>query len=126
MTIKQARGLSALLSSNSIPEAAKEAGISEGTLRRWLREDDEFSAAYNEGLRTMLADAVHVGRVRSAEAMGVFDEVMGDTTINAQTRITAARSLLEFTLRLAASTDLQKQMDELERRVENLDGGGEF
>ncbi|MCD8052158.1 MAG: hypothetical protein LUE89_10865 [Clostridiales bacterium] len=123
MNIKQARGLAALLSSNSIAEAAKVSGTSETTLRRWLREDTEFVEAYNTQLRTMLEDASRVGQVRSAEAMGVFSEVMGDGTINAQTRITAARSLLEFALRLVEFTELKSQMEELERRVKNLDGG---
>ncbi len=122
MNMKQARGLAALLSSNSITEAAKVSGTSETTLRRWLREDAEFVEAYNTQLRTMLEDASRVGQVRSAEAMGVFAEVMGDTTINSQTRITAARSLLEFTLKLVEFTELKTQMEELERRIKKMDG----
>ncbi|MCD8354927.1 MAG: hypothetical protein LUC47_11560 [Clostridiales bacterium] len=123
MNMKQAHGLAALLSSNSITEAAKVSGTSETTLRRWLREDAEFIEAYNTQLRTMLEDASRVGQVRSAEAMKCFVDVMGDDAINPQTRITAARSLLEFTLKLTEFTELKTQMEELERRIKKMDGG---
>ncbi len=45
---KREVAIAALLSRPTIEEAAQLAGIGEKTLRRWLRDDADFKAAYRE------------------------------------------------------------------------------
>src|SRR6266478_8119300 len=55
---KQEQGISALLLHLTLLEAATAIGVDERTLRRWLREDTTFQAAYREARRGVVQHGI--------------------------------------------------------------------
>lgn len=115
MTAKQEKTLAALLSNPDRKTAAKAAGVSVRTIRNYF-QDPEFAAAYKQAYNEMLQDAAAEGKQLLHLSMQTFKEVMqnGDTDA---TRVTAARSAFEYTLKLTEQTDILTQLDELKKAV---------
>lgn len=78
LNAKQQAALAALLEGTTITDAAQSAGIDRTTLHRWLRDDLEFRAARNRGLR-LLEESVMARLVPLADrALGVVEEQVGE------------------------------------------------
>ncbi len=97
------------------------AGISPRALRSYLA-DPAFAAEYQKLQTEQIADAAQRGRQSMTGAMDALRTVMDDESQNGQTRVQAARSILEYSLKLDERENIMKRLDELER---SLIGGGE-
>ena len=95
MTPKQQKALLALLTTPTKEKAAAAAGITSKTLRGYLA-DPEFQAEYRKAFAGMVED--------SGEG--------------SQFRISAARSILEYSLKLTEQNDILAKLKELEKAVE--------
>jgi hypothetical protein len=100
--------------------AARQAGVSESTVRRRLRDDafvrklhkvraemhlrvaDQLTAASTEGVRTMV-------------------QLMKETN-SGSVRLGAARSVVELSTKVRETADLAIRLAELEQRLEQADG----
>ena len=120
MTPKQQKALAALIRAPTRAAAAKEAGVGASTVRRWMREDADFRAAYQEALSELLEDASTQAKGNLTQALDVLAEIMRDGE-NAQARITAARSTLEYALKLHDAAEVERRMDELERMIGEIE-----
>jgi hypothetical protein len=110
---KQEATISALLTQGTLAEAASLAGIGEATLRRWLQRDD-FQAAYRRARREAVSQAVaHVQRV-SGEAVDTLRTIMNDDEKPASARVTAARVILEMSIKAVELEDLDARIAALE------------
>ena len=116
MTGKKEKALAALIRAPTRAAAAKEAGVGVSTLRRWMREDAAFRAAYKEALAELLEDASAQAKQNLTRALDVLAEVM-ESGENAQVRITAARSALEYALKLSEAVDVQQRLDAVEKMI---------
>lgn len=114
MTPRKERALQALLVSRTRSEAAQAAGVSESTLRQYMK-DHEFLERYKQAFGEMVADATRQAQQTLSPALSTLREIMEDGAEPAQARITAARSVLEYSLRLCEQTDILEQLRELER-----------
>ena len=85
-------------------------------MRRWMREDEDFRGAYREALTELLEDASAQAMQNLTRALDVLAEVMA-TGENSQVRITAARSALEYSLKLTEAVDVQQRLDALEEKL---------
>lgn len=121
LTQKQNRALIALLTQPTREEAAKAAGITSKTLRGYL-EDTEFQAAYKTALAELLEDATTQAKQSLNPALTALREITEDGGQQAQARVSAARSLLEYSLKLTEQTDILAQLQELEKWREETDG----
>ena len=119
MTGKQQKALAALIRAPTRAIAAKEAGVGVSTLRRWMREDD-FRAAYKEALAELLEDASAQSKRNLSRALDVLADVM-ENGENSQVRITAARSTLEYALKLSEVVDVQQRLDALEKMLAEVE-----
>ena len=106
----------ALLEQPSKSEAARAAGISPRALRAYL-SDPVFAAEYRRLQGEQIADAAQRGRQGMTGAMDTLRAVMSDESQNGQTRVQAARSLLEFALRLDERESILNRLQELENRM---------
>lgn len=95
-------------------EAAKTAGIGESTLREYMK-DAEFMERYKQAFGNMARDATRQAQQTLSPALSTLREIMEDRGEQAQARITAARSVLEYSLKLCEQTDILEQLRELER-----------
>ncbi|OQA61638.1 MAG: hypothetical protein BWY41_00040 [Candidatus Atribacteria bacterium ADurb.Bin276] len=105
----------ALLNQPTIIMAAEDAGISETTLWRWLQRED-FSKAYREARKQAVNQAIaHIQRI-SGEAVNTLREVMNEGR-KETARVTAARAILELTLKAYEIEDLEKRIEVLEEMM---------
>ena len=114
MTPRKEKALQALLVSRTRAEAAKAAGIGESTLRAYLK-DWEFSERYREAFAGVIESATRQAQQSLTLAISTLTEIMGNADEQATARIQAARSTLEYALKLTEQTDILAQLRELEK-----------
>jgi hypothetical protein len=112
--------IAALLSEATYEKAARAARLSKATVLRRLR-DPEFRSAYRAARRDLL-DAT-LGRLQraSTEAVQTLQSALrcGVPSV----RVTAARSILDYALRVGELMDLEERIEALEQRVDVARGG---
>lgn len=121
MTPNEERALSALLTSKTKLEAAEKAGITDRTMRRYF-EDPEFCQRYREAFAGVIEDATRQAQALLMPALSTLQTVMEDEEMPAQARITAAKSIIDYSLKLTEQADILEQLRELERWKEELNG----
>ena len=121
LTQKQNRALLALLTHPTREEAAKAAGTTSKTLRTYL-EDPAFQAAYKAALAELLEDATTQAKQSLNPALTALREITEDREQQSQARVSAARSLLEYSLKLTEQVDILTKLEELEKWREATDG----
>lgn len=121
MTPNKEKLLAALLTSRSKKEAAAAAGIAERTMRTYF-EDPEFCQRYREAFAGVIEDATRQVQALLMPALSTLQTVMEDEEIPAQARITAAKSIIDYSLKLTEQADILEQLRELERWKEELNG----
>jgi len=112
LTVRQQRGLAALLSSPSIAAAARSSGIPHVTIRRWLRSPD-FRATYDRERQAAYSQAVGLAQSSAGVAVGVLVTIVGNTSEKGAARVSAARAILELGNRA--------ELDALEARIAALE-----
>jgi hypothetical protein len=90
------RAISELISRPTILEAARACGIAEGTLRRWMKNED-FSRDYEHARSRVLDIASEKLRNGALMSVDVLSEVCRNKKASPAARVTAARSFLEAT-----------------------------
>lgn len=122
MTHKQTQALAALLTQPTKEKAAQAAGIGLTTLKRYL-SDPQFQAEYQKAVSEMVADAAAQAKQSLSPALSCLREIVTSEDAADGSKIQAARTLLEYGLRLVETVDILKQLDELEAwRKEESDG----
>lgn len=117
LTAKQQRAIEALLSQSSIRDAAKKAQASETTLFRWL-QDEAFKKAYLDARREATKQAIAQLQQAGGEAVKTLREVMKDKKANPGARVSAAKAVLEMSIKAVELEDLAERVNELERHLE--------
>lgn len=107
------RILAALLAERSIPAAAVAAGVSERTVYSRLADDD-FRTEYERRRRATLDNACRTLQSALTDAVEVLTTIMQNAENSPQSRITAARSVLEYGVKLTELTDLAARVEALE------------
>ena len=116
MTGKKEKALAALIRAPTRAEAARAAGVGVSTLRRWMKEDAVFRAGYKAALTELLEDASAQSKKNLSRALDVLAEIM-ERGENSQVRISAARSALEYGLKLTEAVDIVTRLGELEKKL---------
>ena len=112
MTPKKQKALAALLTHATKKDAAEAAGIDPRTLRRYF-DEDEFQTAYKKAFRDMVEEATRQAQQGIAPALATLRGIVEDSEESAQARIQAAKSTLDYALKLTAQNDILGQLDEL-------------
>lgn len=115
-TPRKEKALKSLLTCRTRAEAAEAAGIGESTLRGYLREP-EFQARYREAFGELVQDATRQAQQAIAPALSTLREIVEDENAGAKARIMAARSTLEFALRLTEQLDIISRIEILEHAI---------
>lgn len=117
MTPKQQKALVALLTQPTKEKAAAAAGITSKTLRSYLY-DPEFLAEYRKAFSDLVEDATRKVQQTLDPAVAVLREVMEDESENGQVRVSAARSVLEYGLKMTEQTDILNRLQDLEAAMQ--------
>lgn len=113
MTLRKEKALQALLVCRTRAEAAKAAGIGESTLREYMR-DPAFFAAYQKAMTGLVKEAAAQAKQSLSPALSTLREITEDVEQGATARIQAARSLLEYGVKLIETADILERLDRLE------------
>lgn len=81
-------------------------------------QDHEFQSRYREALTETLTDATRQAQQALSSSIATLTEIAADTGEQATARIQAARSTLEYALKLTEQLDLAQRLTELENRAE--------
>lgn len=114
MTPSKEKALAALLTCPTKREAAQRAGISDRTLRNYLA-DPSFQAAYQQAFNGIVEDATRQAQQSLAPALFTLREIMEDAEIPAAARVTAARTALEYAIKLTEANDFAARLERLEQ-----------
>lgn len=115
MDDRKKMALAALITNPTIRDAAAAAGIDESTLRRYMK-DGSFKIAYNRALSELLQDATRQAHNALCAALEVLKGICLSTEENAQVRVSAARSLLDYALKLREATTVEERLSALEEK----------
>ncbi len=107
-----------LLTEPNIREAAKKAGIGENTGWRWL-QDPEFQKEYKEARREAVSQAIAQLQQATTQAVDTLKEVMADTEATPASRVTAAKTTLEMSLKAVEIEDLAQRIEALEQSIQD-------
>lgn len=107
MTPNKERALQALLSERNHTQAAAAAGITYRTLTNYLK-DPEFQAAYNAAFGLIIGKATRKSQQSMESAVDVLREIAENKNETGATRVNAARSIIEFGLKLTEFSDILK------------------
>jgi len=120
LTRKKEEAIAALLTEPTIAGAAKKAGISESSILRWLK-DEEFQTEYRKARRESVSAAISLLQHASGQAVTTLVEVMLDPESSGSVKISAARTVLENSLKAIELEDLAQRIQALETAVEEED-----
>ena len=111
----------ALLTERTIGQAAARAGVGERTLRRWLTEDEAFTAEYQDARRATFQAAV--GRIASltVRAVEALEDLLADTKHPA-VRLGAARTVAEIGMHQHDADTIIQTLERIEAAQERRGG----
>lgn len=116
LTPKQNAAIVALLSQKTMKAAARSAGVNEVTLWRWLQEP-EFQAAYTKARRETVKQAIARLQQSAAQAVDTLKEVMTSKKALDFARVSAAKAILDYSLKAVELEDLAERIDALESKM---------
>lgn len=105
--------LSALIATKTISAAAVAAGVSERTIYSRLADDD-FRAEYERRKNMTLDAACKALQEAMTDAVDVLTEIMKNIRLSPGARISAARSVIDYGVKLTELTDLAARVAALE------------
>lgn len=117
LTPKQLFGIEALLSTRTIEEAAKKAKVSPATLYRWL-QTEAFKTAYRDSKARILNHSMTRLQSATTNAVDTLIEIAADKDVSPQTRITASKAILNFSLKAFENEQLIAPIEALETVAE--------
>ncbi len=118
---KAERVLTALLHHGAVRAAAKEAGVSEATVFRYL-QDPEFQSRYRDARRQLVETAIAQLQSDCTIAVRVLREVAEDKQAPASSRVAAAKTIIEQSIGAIELMDLQERVEHLEKMLPVTEG----
>lgn len=117
LTRKQETLITSLLTPGlSLVAAAKCAGISERTARRWLKEP-AFQSAYQDAQRMLFDDALRELRLNVGDAIKTLRRHLNGEDTRPYVQVAAASKWLDLALELYKTADLERKVSELEQAI---------
>ena len=119
LTAKQLKAIQAILTADTMENAAEEAGVTRNTLYRWLR-DDLFAQELNLAKRQIVRQGIMRLHQATRDAVKTLLEICRDVEAPASSRVAAAREILNNTLKSIELENIDDRTVFLSRRVKKL------
>jgi len=119
---KQDDAIVALLTQRNNEEAARAADISVSTLLRWMNQP-AFDKAFRDAKRNAFAQAIARLHHLSSAAVSTLGRIMLDPETPASTRVRAADSILDHTIKAIEIEDIEARVSDLERAADKATAG---
>ena len=125
LNVRQELAINELLKGNSIVESAKNVGVSEATLNRWLA-NTEFKVVLNERKSIIVDNCIDKINLLGNKAITVLDSILDDENVSSNVRLNASKSILDMILKFNEQRnimDKMKEIEELLREKESVNNG---
>ena len=125
LTPGQERAIQAMLTARSIAAAARQADVGQSTLRRWLREDDNFQEKLRQLREEALSHAALMLQQGAATAVCIMHELIQSGRPIEPGRVSLIRTAIEFAFRAAVYCDILdrvKALEKAQRQNQSADG----
>jgi hypothetical protein len=106
--------IAALLSEQSIEDAALKSGVASRSIHRWLATDEAFKQAYRHAKRRVVEQAQSRLQRASGRAVSALIGVLDDELAPAAVKVSAAKIILDMSVKAI-------ELDDLETRIEALE-----
>ncbi len=125
LTPGQERAIQAMLTARSIAAAARQADVGQSTLRRWLREDDNFQEKLRQLREEALSHAALMLQQGAATAVCIMHDLIQSGKPIDPGRVSLIRTAIEFAFRAAIYCDILDRVKALEKaQRQNQPAGG--
>jgi hypothetical protein len=114
---KQEEAIVALLIHRNIEEAARAINVAPKTLLRWLKVP-EFDSAFRGAKRAAFGQSIARLHHLSSAAVSTLGKVMLDPATPPATKVRAADSILDHTIKAIETEDIDARVTELEKAAE--------
>ena len=115
LTPSQERAIEALLTSRSVPAAARQAEVGKTSLRRWLREDGNLQNKLHGLRQETLSHATLQLQQGACEAAGVLREVVKGEKRIEPARASLIRAAVDFGFRSSVYDDVVGRLKTVEK-----------
>ena len=122
LNAKQVKFMKALLMSDTITEAYKQAGIAEHTAYKYLA-DEEFNKEYTEQKRASLRHVSTRLNEIALRSIAILDEIANDEEQTGASRIRAVEVALNYAYKGMELEDLNNRLTEIENMLEEAEEG---
>jgi hypothetical protein len=113
LTPKQEQAVVALMTQQTVVQAAESVGVNKTTLYRWL-DEPAFVEAYRKARRETFSHAIAMTQRYAGLAVNTLAKVMMDERSSASAKVQAATSLLRFGREGLELEDLAARIESLE------------
>ena len=113
LNVRQELAINELLKSNSIAQSAKNVGVSEATLNRWLA-NTEFKVVLNERKSIIVDNCIDKINLLGNKAITVLDSILDDENVSSNVRLNASKSILDMILKFNEQRNIMDKMKEIE------------
>ena len=104
-----------MLTARSVAAAARQADVGQSTLRRWLREDDNFQNELRQYREEALSHASLLLQQGCATAVSIMYELIAADAPVPSGKVTLIRTAIEFAFRSAVYLDILDRVRALEK-----------
>ncbi len=118
---KAEKVLTALLHHGAVRSAAKDAGVSEATVFRYL-QDSEFQRRYRAARADVVDAAIALMQRLCSNAVTTLGAVMHDTDAPASARVAAARTILEQSIGGVELAELRQEIEDIKGMLAEREG----
>lgn len=113
LNVRQELAINELLKGNSIVESAKNVGVSEATLNRWLA-NSEFKVVLNERKSLIVDNCIDKINLLGNKAITVLDSILDDENVSSNVRLNTSKSILDMILKFNEQRNIMDKMKEIE------------
>lgn len=113
LNVRQELAINELLKGNSIAQSAKNVGVSEATLNRWLA-NTEFKVVLNERKSLIVDNCIDKINLLGNKAITVLDSMLDDEKVSSSVRLNASKSILDMILKFNEQRNIMDKMKEIE------------
>ena len=115
LTPPQELAILALVTARSVAAAARQSGVGERSIHRWLHEDKPFQARLRQLRNEALGQASSRLQQGAADAVGTMYELIESGRPVESGRAALIRTALDFAFRSGAYSDLAERIADLEK-----------
>lgn len=113
LSIKQELAINELIKGNSIVDSAKNIGISEATLNRWLA-NKEFKKELNIRKQHIIDSCIDKVNLMGDKAINVLNDILDDKKASYNVRLNASKSILDMILKFNEQKNIIDKIKEIE------------